>query len=137
MLPAPETKVALPKPVVEEAAPAPQTVANDEDFNFATDTIPEAKVSEERVEVSVEAQPQAETPNIERRPRRRRRTTDDLMVRRDRIPPEIEAEEMNRAPIVLPEEYIEEAPVRTEPLNESELHNEVKGNTVEPRHVYV
>lgn len=137
LLPAPETKVALPKPVVEEAAPAPQTVANDEDFNFATDTIPEAKVSEERVEVSVEAQPQAETPNIERRPRRRRRTTDDLMVRRDRIPPEIEAEEMNRAPIVLPEEYIEEAPVRTEPLNESELHSEVKGNAVEPRHVNV
>ena len=137
LLPAPETKVALPKPVVEEAAPAPQTVANDEDFNFATDTIPEAKVSEERVEVSVEAQPQAETPNIERRPRRRRRTTDDLMVRRDRIPPEIEAEEMNRAPIVLPEEYIEEAPVRTEPLNESELHSEVKENTIEPRHVNV
>ncbi len=137
LLPAPETKVALPKPVVEETTPAPQTVPNDDDFNFATDTIPEAKVSEERVEASVEAQPQAESSNIERRPRRRRRTTDDLMVRRDRIPPEIEAEEMNRAPIVLPEEYIEEAPVRTEPLNESELHLEVKENTVEPRHVNV
>ena len=137
LLPAPETKVALPKPVVEETAPAPQTVTNDDDFNFATDTIPEAKVSEERVEASVEAQPQAESSNIERRPRRRRRTTDDLMVRRDRIPPEIEAEEMNRAPIVLPEEYIEEAPVRTEPLNKSELHLEVKENTVEPRHVNV
>ncbi len=137
LLPAPETKVALPKPVVEETTPAPQTVTNDDDFNFATDTIPEAKVSEERVEASVEAQPQAESSNIERRPRRRRRTTDDLMVRRDRIPPEIEAEEMNRAPIVLPEEYIEEAPVRTEPLNKSELHLEVKENTVEPRHVNV
>lgn len=137
LLPAPETKVALPKPVVEETTPAPQTVPNDDDFNFATDTIPEAKVSEERVEASVDAQPQAESSNIERRPRRRRRTTDDLMVRRDRIPPEIEAEEMNRAPIVLPEEYIEEAPVRTEPLNESELHLEVKENTVEPRHVNV
>lgn len=137
LLPAPETKIALPKPVVEETTPAPQTVPNDDDFNFATDTIPEAKVSEERVEASVEAQPQAESSNIERRPRRRRRTTDDLMVRRDRIPPEIEAEEMNRAPIVLPEEYIEEAPVRTEPLNESELHLEVKENTVEPRHVNV
>lgn len=137
LLPAPETKVALPKPVVEETTPAPQTVTNDDDFNFATDTIPEAKVSEERVEASVEAQPQAESSNIERRPRRRRRTTDDLMVRRDRIPPEIEAEEMNRAPIVLPEEYIEETPVRTEPLNKSELHLEVKENTVEPRHVNV
>ena len=133
LLPAPETKVALPKPVQSVEEP----VKNDEDFNFATDTIPTPEVTAQAVETAEPATAEAQAPATERRPRRRRRPADESMTRRDRIPPEVEAEEMNRAPIVPPEEYMQESTVRTAPLDESELHAEVQKEPAEPRHVNV
>lgn len=138
LLPAPETKVALPKP--EAAAPIVEE-KSDDDFNFATDAMP--GLVEERIDAGVQVaavEPQfEERPQTERRPRRRRRTNDEPMSRRDRIPPEVEAEEMNRAPIVPPEEYMQETHLRTAPLNEEELtsNKEVQSVTIEPRHVNV
>lgn len=139
LLPAPETKVALPKPQVAE----PVVEKSDEDFNFATDTMP--NIDPASVEVtaqptgSVETEEMADRPQMERRPRRRRRTNDEPMSRRDRIPPEIEAEEMNRAPIVPPEEFMQETHLRTAPLNEGDLsvNKDTQAATIEPRHVNV
>ncbi len=133
LLPAPEAKVALPKPVQS----VPEPVKNDEDFNFATDTIPNMEATAEAVEPAQPVAAESQAPAAERRPRRRRRTADESMTRRDRIPPEVEAEEMNRAPIVPPEEYMQESTVRTTPLDESELHAEVQKEPAEPRHVNV
>ena len=133
LLPAPETKVALPKPVQSVEEP----VKNDEDFNFATDTIPTPEVTAQAVETAEPATAEAQAPATERRPRRRRRPADESITRRDRIPPEVEAEEMNRAPIVPPEEYMQESTVRTAPLDESEMHSEVQAQPAEPRHVNV
>ena len=133
LLPAPEAKVALPKPVQS----VPEPVKNDEDFNFATDTIPNMEATAEAVEPAEPVAAESQAPAAERRPRRRRRPADESMTRRDRIPPEVEAEEMNRAPIVPPEEYMQESTVRTAPLDESELHAELQKEPAEPRHVNV
>ncbi len=133
LLPAPETKVALPKP-----AQAPvQSVQNDEDFNFATDAIPGQTEPEVTAQTTEVPEVKLQENTAERRPRRRRRTNDEPMTRRDRIPPEVEAEEMNRAPIVPPEEYLQDVPVRTAPLDEAQLHSEVQPSTIEPHHVNV
>lgn len=128
LLPAPEAKVALPKPTiepVEAAVPAEpvqeqvqppvveqkpiETVADtpdvsenksDEDFNFATDAIgdiPAVPVAQ----TSAMAQSEA----TEHRPRRRRKPLDPAdNIRYSRIPPEVEAEEMNRPPVFLRDE---------------------------------
>ncbi len=133
LLPAPEAKVALPKPTQS----GQESVKNDDDFNFATDDFDTQAVANETSQVSEVSTTETLTENTERRPRRRRRTTEEPMTRRDRIPPEVEAEEMNRAPIVPPEEYLQENTVRTAPLDESELHSEVSSQPVEPRHVNV
>ena len=133
LLPAPETKVALPKP--QEVKP----VKDDEDFNFATDSMPGAQaISEVKTEETTQvAEVSVAEPTLERRPRRRRQTNDEVVGRRDRIPPEVEAEEMNRAPIVPPEEYMQETTVRTAPLNEADLHSEPQAAPIEPQHVNV
>ena len=137
LLPAPETKVALPKPQVQpqpEVEPQPAAeVKSDEDFNFATDDMPETAP----VVQPVAQEEQTERSVSERRPRRRRRFNDETSARRDRIPPEVEAEEMNRAPIVPPEEYMQEAQVRTAPIDQSELPSAEPVQTIEPRHVNV
>ena len=80
---------------------------------------------------------QSESNVSERRPRRRRRFNEETSTRRDRIPPEVEAEEMNRAPIVPPEEYMQEAQVRTAPIDQSELRAAEPVQTIEPHHVNV
>ena len=123
LLPAPEDKVALPKPpqAAQEAAPVEAPVAekvaeqkSDDDFNFATDELPQAKAPAQETPLEP-AQAPAEPV---RRPRRRRRTSEDAMERRQNaVPPEVEAEEMSRAPVILPEELLSES-VRTAPLEE-------------------
>lgn len=137
LLPAPEPKVALPKP--ETVTPEIEQKFDD-DFNFATDAMPEVD------ETAVETSPAENTEvpqkrsQTERQPRRRRRTNEEPMMRRDRIPPEVEAEEMNRAPIVPPEEYLQEVPVRTAPLDEADLTTESRPQSIEaiePHHVNV
>ena len=139
LLPAPESKVALPKPeVVVSEEPKPnvqeqpqnateqkpvvtsaETAAprNDDDFNFATDELPGISTPVQTNESIVVEEPTEET----RRPKRRRRTADDFSSRRQRgIPPEVEAEEMSRAPAISRDELMGE-PVRSEPLDESLL----------------
>ncbi len=117
LLPAPETKVALPRPTEQDnvLAEVNNDAKDDNDFNFAVDNL------NERNEVPVEAvvQPVAEEVREERRPRRRRRNNDDSSRNSRSIPPEVEAEEMNRAPVVLPEEYMQDTQVRTSPLEEN------------------
>jgi hypothetical protein len=129
-LPAPETKVALPKPQAETAeVAAPQVaeskqdkveapvveqkpvetaavesvateVKSDDDFNFATDAIGDIPAVAVQEPAPV-AQPEA----TERRTRRRRKPLDPgENLRFSRIPPEIEAEEMNRPPVFLRDE---------------------------------
>ena len=113
LLPAPEVKVALPKPevakpVAEEVKAAPVEQKDDADFNFATDAIETAP--------AVEAQQPAQE---ERRPRRRRRNGEEGAQRRRRgVPPEVEAEEMSRAPIVPQEELMAQEAVETETVAE-------------------
>ena len=130
LLPAPETKVALPKPQAETAeVAAPQVaeskqdkveapvveqkpvetaavesvateVKSDDDFNFATDAIGDIPAVAVQEPAPV-AQPEA----TERRTRRRRKPLDPgENLRFSRIPPEIEAEEMNRPPVFLRDE---------------------------------
>ena len=125
LLPAPEVKVALPKPEVVEALAAPAQevkaeevktevapVKDEADFNFATDTIE----TKEKVEVPAEAAQTQEQPvQEERRPRRRRRNGEEGAPRRRRgVPPEVEAEEMSRAPMVPHEELMAEEPAKAE-----------------------
>lgn len=124
LLPAPEAKVALPRPVEAEVAAAPVheevvapkvEVKDENDFNFATDNLDTSAQATEQTPAQA-----TEEVREERRPRRRRRTGDEATPRRSRgIPPEVEAEEMNRAPVVLPEEYMQDSPVRTSPLTET------------------
>lgn len=139
LLPAPESKVALPKP---EVAPSEKVQAsvqeepqnateqkpvvanvetsaprNDDDFNFATDELPDVSTP---VQTEQETDTQA-APEESHRPKRRRRTSDDFSSHRQRgIPPEVEAEEMSRAPAISRDELMGE-PVRSEPLDESLL----------------
>ena len=138
LLPAPEAKVALPKPQTQmQPQPQPQPVEevkSDEDFNFATDAMPETTAPE--VQTAVQEEP-LDRVAPERRPRRRRRFNDESASRRDRIPPEVEAEEMNRAPIVAPEEYMQETQVRTAPVEQTQLHSADPIQTIEPYHVNV
>ena len=120
LLPAPEVKVALPKPetvaeVVEaevvKAEVAPQK--DDADFNFATDAIDATQT------VSAEETAPAQPTEEQRRPRRRRRNGEEGAQRRRRgVPPEVEAEEMSRAPIVPQEELMAQEPVKTEEAQE-------------------
>lgn len=130
LLPAPETKVALPRPTEpDNVQPEAMTDAKDDnDFNFAVDNL------NERNEVSVETvtQPAVEEAREERRPRRRRRNIEDTSRNSRNIPPEVEAEEMNRAPVVLPEEYMQDTQVRTSPLEENFV-----ATTVQTQHVNV
>ena len=113
LLPAPEVKVALPKPeaakpVAEEVKAEPVEQKDDADFNFATDAIETAPAAEAQ-------QPAQE----ERRPRRRRRNGEEGAQRRRRgVPPEVEAEEMSRAPIVPQEELMAQDAVKTETVEE-------------------
>ena len=140
LLPAPESKVALPKPqaaATDEDKPqvqeAPQSVKpevaveikqesvapapSDEDFNFATDELPHASSTVEAIQETAVEAPVEESP----RPRRRRRSAEDTSARRQRgIPPEVEAEEMSRAPAISRDELMGD-PVRSEPLDESLL----------------
>lgn len=104
LLPAPEVKVALPKPEVTETVAPAAEVKTEDDFNFATDTIE----TKETVEMTAEvAQTQEQPAQEERRPRRRRRNGEEGAPRRRRgVPPEVEAEEMSRPPIVPQEELI-------------------------------
>lgn len=135
LLPAPETKVALPKPQEEVKAPE---VKDDEDFNFATDDMPSVEKTTQQPVEAVEEKAEEVRTQAERRPRRRRRVNDEPMGRRDRIPPEVEAEEMNRAPIVPPEEYMQEGTLRTAPIEEPISAQEAAPvETIEPRHVNV
>ena len=125
LLPAPETKVALPAP--QEDTPE-VTVKDDNDFNFAMDNL-DNKATETNSTVSTEAP--VETRE-ERRPRRRRRGNDDTYRSSRNVPPEVEAEEMNRAPVVLPEEYVGDNTVRTSPLEENFV-----SSTLEAQHINV
>lgn len=119
LLPAPEVKVALPKPETTEATqPKAQEVKadvaakDDADFNFATDAIEGAQ---QEAQTTAQETPVVEAAQEERRPRRRRRNNEEGAPRRRRgVPPEVEAEEMSRAPIVMPEEYMGEEKAKTE-----------------------
>ena len=80
--------MALPKPQPQpkpevESQPAAE-VKSDEDFNFATDDMPETTSVQ-----PVTQEEQSESNVSERRPRRRRRFNDETSTRRDRIPPEV------------------------------------------------